>query len=94
MKKILAATMATVIMSVSAFGAVGTITKIRYKAGESAAVTLTAADGTVSVQRLVGTAEDQKAMLAVLLTAKTSNATITLSAGTIDGLSGWTAVSY
>ena len=52
-------------------------------------------DGATSVeksQKLVGTAEAIKAMLAVILTAKASNADVTLTIGTADNGTGWNNV--
>ena len=95
MKKIMIAAVAVSLMSVSVFGATGTITKIRYKAGENPTITLTADDNSESIQRLVGSTDDVKAMVAIALTAKSANAAnVVLGSGTDGVSSGWVSISF
>ena len=82
------------VMSVSAFALsiTGTITEVIVK--DNDIISVTATDGTATeTRRLAGTPESKKAMLAVALTAKSSNSTIKIVDGTAtNGDYGWRTI--
>ena len=51
------------------------------------------AGGLTGTIPIIGTAEAQKAMIALALTAKSTGATVDLWYGTVDGSTGWYSVT-
>ncbi len=93
MKKILITAIAVGLLSTSAMAVDGKISQIQITAADLKVIKII--DGATSVeksQKLVGTPEAIKAMLAVVLTAKASNADVTLTTGTGDNGTGWNNV--
>lgn len=93
MKKILIAAVAVGLITTSAMAVDGKISQVQITAANLNVVKII--DGTSSVeksQKLVGTPDAIKAMLAVVLTAKASNADVTLTTGAGDNGTGWNNV--
>ncbi len=92
MKKIFLATLAVSLLSVSAFGVDGKIGMVKVDGPNNRIIVgILNADGVqIDSKKLVGTPEIIKASLAVALTAKASNADVTLVE--VAGAGGWSNV--
>ena len=89
MNKMLLATLVAGLMSVSAMAVEGTIGKVTVKSDGTIKIVLAKTAGGNIAKVLGGTADSDKAMLAVALTAKSSGATVdAYNDGTI-----WTNIS-
>lgn len=94
MKKFMMGLVIAGLMTTSAMAAVGTLSAVRATANGTIYVKLQRSSDNVQVlNKLVGTADAIKAMMAVALTAKASASTVDLSFGTYDGVSGWASVN-
>ena len=86
MKKIL---LAAIIMSVGAFAADGTVSSVMLKSNGVVKMTLKRTSDSEMLERVInGTAEANKAMLATILTAKSTGATLDAYS---DGIT-WTKI--
>ena len=94
MKKMITAIAVMGLMAVSAFGLDGKITKINFSASGDVWVTVTPTDGSADVtKKVVGaTADDVKAKVAAVLTAKSTNSNVAVFGGNINGESGWKGI--
>lgn len=89
MKKLLLSIVAVGLMSTSLMAIEGKVNYIKVKNDGSITVEILKADTTVKENLLVGTADAVKAMLAMALTAKTTDSTVTVYSGTVDEGTGW-----
>ena len=92
MKKILLSAVAMAVMSVSAFADTGTIGKLNFAANGAVWIDLQIngdANVVVSKQLAAATDDTKKALIAAILTAKSTGATVTMWAGTVHGVTGW-----
>ncbi len=96
MKKIITAVAVMGLMTVSAFGLEGTIAKLKFD-GQADTIKFTlkkAADGaeTGFFPIVATTAETQKALVASVLTAKSTGASIDAYIRNINGVQGWAII--
>lgn len=89
MKKILLSTLLVGLMSTSLMAIEGKINSIKVKNDGNIFVEILKVDTSVKENQLVGTADAVKAMLAMALTAKTSDATVQVYSGTVSEGTGW-----
>ena len=93
MKKILFVAAAVSVISSSLMATDGTVNSIKVKSdGVVAMEIVNSADQSLINKPLVGTADAVKAMLAIALTAKTSNSNITVFSGTVPEGTGWKTI--
>jgi len=90
MKKLLAAVVAMGVMSVSAFALDGKIGEVNFATNGKIWVQVVPTQGASVTKVLISlTADMKKAMIAAVLTAKSTDATVTVWPGTINGVTGW-----
>ncbi len=95
MKKVLMSVVAMGVMAVSAFGLEGKIGTVNFAANGKVWVTLVPADSTITPLTkpiAAGTDDIKKAMIAAVLTAKSTNADVIVYNGTVDGVTGWKSI--
>jgi len=94
MRKVLVSLMAVGLLSSSAMAFMGKVTQIVAKSNGVILVQVTPTDSNLPVKKngLVGTADAKKAMLAIALTAKSTDSIIITDGGSYNGKSGWKTV--
>lgn len=94
MKKILLAVSIVSMISTSLMATDGTIVSILSKFDGTVSVgIINDADGLTINKPIVGTPESVKSMLAIALTAKSTNSPVTVYSGTVTEGTGWKSIT-
>lgn len=73
-------------------GTIGTVEVVKVNSIGTVKLSINKGSNLTALKPIVGTAEAQKAMLAILLTAKASGKIINASTGDYNGVTGWSTI--